>query len=98
MGPAKLLTFGAAGFLIGITMGYIFMGTIHAVRSSILRGQSLQVPWEEKLGLLCFSLIELTMDVNVQMLQLREETTQKTQAGACTFSMYDGTSSVCWHN
>ncbi|CAL8467638.1 g7176 [Coccomyxa elongata] len=31
VGPAKLVTFGIAGFLAGIILGYIFMGTVHAM-------------------------------------------------------------------
>ena len=35
MGPAKLVTFGIAGFLVGICLGYIFMCTVHAVRARV---------------------------------------------------------------
>lgn len=31
LGPAKVLTFMAAGFAAGIILGYIFMGAVHAV-------------------------------------------------------------------
>lgn len=34
VGPAKLFTFGVAGFVIGIILGYLFMGTVHAVGPS----------------------------------------------------------------
>lgn len=32
VGVAKLLLLGAIGFTVGAAVGYIFMGTIHAVR------------------------------------------------------------------
>ena len=31
VGPAKVLAFGAMGFAVGLFLGYIFMGTAHAV-------------------------------------------------------------------
>ena len=35
VGPAKVLIFGTFGFAIGLFLGYIFMGTTHAVRSTL---------------------------------------------------------------
>ena len=35
VGPAKVLIFGTLGFAIGLFLGYIFMGTTHAVRSTL---------------------------------------------------------------
>ena len=34
VGPAKVLIFGAMGFVIGLFLGYMFMGITHAVRFS----------------------------------------------------------------
>jgi hypothetical protein len=31
VGPARLLAFGVVGFAVGAMLGYIFMGTVHAV-------------------------------------------------------------------
>ena len=31
VGPTKVLAFGAMGFAVGLFLGYVFMGTAHAV-------------------------------------------------------------------
>ena len=36
VGPAKVIIFGTFGFAIGLFLGYIFMGTTHAVRITLL--------------------------------------------------------------
>jgi hypothetical protein len=82
VGPAKLITFGAAGFLIGILMGYLFMGTIHAVRL-------LPDPCVGTLHMdyYCFRaecfqhLLNLNNCCLMQMLQLREEARHVVDAG-----------------
>ena len=66
IGTAKILTFGLGGFAAGIVLGYIFMGTVHAVEAPLL--SSMWCP-------MCMHLAGLTEGLErwVQVLQLREE-------------------------